>query len=231
MATKTLRPNAAGDETNIQNQYPASTYHWDKVDEVTADDASTYVRCDHGNAVRDLYNIPTYSSGPINKITVYIRCRLYGGGANGAIAYTAIKTGGTAYNGSGNNLTTTWTLYSTEYTTNPQSGVAWTWSDIDSLQIGVQLFGTYVPTPAVDLGDCTQVYVVVDYVSYTDIGIRLKPAGSTLKIGTQTLAGHALRIRKGATTYGIPLIATNDGSACGFRIYDGSAVKSIPKVT
>lgn len=35
--TTVLRPNAAGDETNVQSQLPASGAHWDKVDEATPD--------------------------------------------------------------------------------------------------------------------------------------------------------------------------------------------------
>jgi len=41
--TETLRPNGAGDLTGIGYQSPSSTYHWDKVDEVIADDSTTYV--------------------------------------------------------------------------------------------------------------------------------------------------------------------------------------------
>lgn len=43
MAEETLRPNAPGDETGLNRQFPVSTFHWDKVDEVVADDFSTYV--------------------------------------------------------------------------------------------------------------------------------------------------------------------------------------------
>jgi len=43
IGTEILRPNAAGDVTNISSQNPASGEHCDKVDEVTADDWSTYV--------------------------------------------------------------------------------------------------------------------------------------------------------------------------------------------
>jgi len=43
MATEILRPNAAGDETTIASQYPDSGAHWDKVDEETPDNDTTYV--------------------------------------------------------------------------------------------------------------------------------------------------------------------------------------------
>jgi len=72
---ETLRPNAAGDETNITYQYPNSTYHWDKVDEASADDGTTELHEYGSSYLRDLYNLPASSgSGTINKITVYVRC-------------------------------------------------------------------------------------------------------------------------------------------------------------
>jgi len=48
--SETLRPNAAGDETNITTQYPASGAHYDKVDEATSDDWSTYVSTNSSSA-------------------------------------------------------------------------------------------------------------------------------------------------------------------------------------
>jgi hypothetical protein len=75
MATEILRPDAAGDETNIGGQYPNSTYHWDKVDEVSADNGSTFVYSSNAAYIRDLYALPAPAgSGVIAKITVYVRC-------------------------------------------------------------------------------------------------------------------------------------------------------------
>ena len=48
MAIETLRPNAAGDETNIPIQVPSSGEHWDKIDEETSDEDSTYVTTGYG---------------------------------------------------------------------------------------------------------------------------------------------------------------------------------------
>ncbi len=67
-------------------------------------------------------------------------------------------------------------------------------------------------------------------VVYQDIGFRVRASGSTLKIGVVALNGHKLRIRKGATTYGIPLLTPGDSSDSGLRIFDGSSVKALPKV-
>jgi hypothetical protein len=68
-------------------------------------------------------------------------------------------------------------------------------------------------------------------IEYIDIGIRVRTAGGTITIAAETLtATHKLRIRKGSTTYGIPLLATTDEYASPVRIYDGATVKSIAKV-
>jgi hypothetical protein len=67
---------------------------------------------------------------------------------------------------------------------------------------------------------------------YEDIGIRYRSGSTTYIIaGEELLSTHKLRIRKGSTTYGIPLVATNDASASPIRIYDGSAVKALAKYT
>jgi hypothetical protein len=67
---------------------------------------------------------------------------------------------------------------------------------------------------------------------HKDIGGRIRASTSTIKIGVQDLeATHKVRIRKGNTTYGLKLLATNDPEASGLRIYDGTAVKSLPLVT
>ncbi|MBA7635581.1 hypothetical protein ES703_43185 [subsurface metagenome] len=72
---ETLRPNATGNVTDISSQYPVSGAHWDKVDEVTADNYTTYVSTNSTSYERDLYGIPAHSigSGGINSVTVYFR--------------------------------------------------------------------------------------------------------------------------------------------------------------
>ena len=91
-------------------------------------------------------------------------------------------------------------------------------------------------------GTCYDVEFFSDIWNYTyelrawgpasfDIGIRIRTSSGTIKIGVKDLvATHKLRIRKGGTTYGIPLLATNDPNASPIRIYDGSAIKSLPEV-
>jgi phage-related holin len=157
MGTLILRPNAAGDVTGITVQYPNSTFHWDKVDEAVADDNSTLVSCDPEGDEYDLYNLPAHTdeTGAVNSIKIYFRCYRQNGKAS-----PKLKTGGTEYTGTEVTVTSTWTTYSQTWATNPKTGVAWTWADIDALQIGIRIKGVIVSATS-----CTQVYVEVDYVS------------------------------------------------------------------
>jgi hypothetical protein len=162
MATETLRPNAAGGETGL-DQFPSSGENWDKVDEATPDDGSTYVEPDDtGYFQRDLYNLPAHSegSGTINFIKIYFRCKRDVTGAP-AYAKPSLKSNSTVTDGTQVTLTNAWTTYSQQWNTNPADGEAWEWDDIDALQIGVSLKADYeLYWPA-----CTQVYVEVDYTA------------------------------------------------------------------
>lgn len=105
---------------------------------------------------RDLYNLPASSgAGTINKITVYARFNML---FAGYIARIIIKTGGVVYES--DNLTpgATWNTVSWEWAQNPGNAHAWTWDEIDALQIGI-----YMQLPGSDKNYCTQVYVVIDY--------------------------------------------------------------------
>ena len=71
----------------------------------------------------------------------------------------------------------------------------------------------------------------IEWISYQDIGIRVQTDSGVIKIGVMDLeSSHKLRIRKGNTTYGIPLLDVTDSNASPIRIYDGSNVKALPKI-
>lgn len=186
-ATETLRPNAAGDETSISFQYPTSTYHWDKVDEATADEASTYVYTNSISGQRDLYNLPAHSgSGTINSITVYVRCATSVGYG---YLYVAMRTGGTTYQGSIETADTSWANFSKQWTQNPDTETAWTWDDIDALQIGVKL---YIDNVAY-INRCTQVWVVIDY-TVASAPTVVTNAASSVEETTATVNGNVTAV-------------------------------------
>lgn len=159
-ATETLRPNAVGDETAIENSSEAT--HWEAVDEAAADGMATYVSQLAGVWKRDLYNLPAHSgTGTINSITVYYTAKL-ASDAGDCDTRASIKIDGITYDGDINNVGVAFIEKSEVWAENPASEAAWTWADIDDLQIGVSLWGR-----GIRLAICTQVYVVVDYTAAT----------------------------------------------------------------
>ena len=157
---ETLRPNAAGDECNIEGEDGCSACpnHYDCVDEVEADDATTIVLTLAATYQRDLYNLPASSgSGTINFIKIYFRCRGPDAKARPALKSNSIVTDGTEIATNGG-----YTTYSQQWNTNPATSQPWgsDWSVIDALQIGVSLKQPVYKSGSVK---CTQVYVEVDY--------------------------------------------------------------------
>ncbi len=160
--TETLRPNAAGDKTEL-SQYPSSGQHWDKVGEATADDDSTYVASNSTNWIKDLYHIDDHSagSGTVSYVKGYISCRAISTAENTS-ASVYIKTNGEAYFGTEETVTTSYAVYSYQWDTNPQTGLAWTWDEIDALQIGASLRKANNETKWTR---CTQIYAEVNYTT------------------------------------------------------------------
>ena len=107
---------------------------------------------------RDLFNLSAHSqgSGTINKVTVYAESRR---GASSGYMKIALKSGTTTVEGNEISLLSSYTLHGKEWALNPDTSLAWTWADIDALQIGVALRGF----SSSYWGRCTQLYVEVDY--------------------------------------------------------------------
>ncbi len=164
MATEILRPNGVGSETTLPWVVPnVGADHWQNVDEVTPDEDSTFVARGSASAAwnRDLYALPASSgSGAINNITVYARVKCDGTPAQTNLVISC-RTYSTTYEDVEKTTTDAYANYSKVWTTNPNTGSAWTWDEIDALEIGIKLrrgattYGT----------KCTQVYVEVDYTS------------------------------------------------------------------
>jgi hypothetical protein len=175
--TEILRPNDAGYETAITSQNPASTYHWDKVDEVTPDGDTTCVYMQVASYQRDLYNLPAHSvgSGTINSITIYF-CVGNHSADQAAYAKPSQRSGTTTTDGTEVTKTgaVSYQTFSQTYTINPATGLPYTWDEIDALQVGVCLKSV----SASYIAKCTQVYVEVAYTpvtqAYKDIATRFK---------------------------------------------------------
>ncbi|GAI86426.1 unnamed protein product, partial [marine sediment metagenome] len=78
MPTEILRPNAAGDYTNIAYQFPVESEHWDKVDEESPDDDTTYVYTPSAVQQKDAYGLQDTvipGGSEINSVMAYLRIR------------------------------------------------------------------------------------------------------------------------------------------------------------
>jgi hypothetical protein len=148
-----LRPNGSGSTTNLSPH--GAPNNWQCVnDSGDGDGDTTYVYTTSNGWREDTYQIQNHASesGTILKVTVKIRARSVGGTSQAA---TVIRTHNTVYSGTQNTLGNSYTVYSTEYTTNPFTGGAWAWNEIDALEAGVRLKATG--------GICTQVWIEVEY--------------------------------------------------------------------
>lgn len=159
--TLTLRPNANGTLQEYNNQFPASGSHYDKVDEAVADDSTTYIYNTVTSYKTDTFGIPNHTTetGTINYVKVYYKHLE----ANGQAAYTkaAVYTHTTLYVGTAYNSGGSWAVSSHQWDTNPNTSSAWTWDEIDALEIGVSGIATALPA----YSNVTQVYVEVNYTT------------------------------------------------------------------
>ena len=164
----TFRPSAAGDLTECGKSGDAT--NWECVDDTIPDNFSTYVYDDRifgGDGERDLYNIPDNTQAAayptINSVTIFSVVK-HGDDCCDSFCESwsklLIKTGGTIFESPEkypNYLQ--WNTFSHTWTTNPTGG-AWSWADIDALQIGVRL---QVSRGYADCHlACTQVYMIIN---------------------------------------------------------------------
>ena len=130
-----LRPNGQTGQTSLK---PSSSSNWQCVDETTSDEDSSYVYTTSGSSKTDLYEMQDSSIGygKVYSVTVWIRCKRPSGTG---YAWTALRTYSTSYYGTQILLTGSYVNYSTTYNTNPNTHKAWTWTEVNSIQVGVSL--------------------------------------------------------------------------------------------
>jgi len=171
MATVTVRPTADGTYKQFPVIYPTTpSTHYDKVDEVTPNDATDYIGSNAGDgAAHDFYDtfkkaatgIPSGST--INSVTVYTRGRVIPTPAGSKVTWAeAIYTYGKLYDGATHNYTS-WTTTSTTWTTNPYTGAPWTVDEVEALEIGVKGLDRYDTAGDESWAQVSTVWAVIDY--------------------------------------------------------------------
>lgn len=146
-----IRPNGPGSFSSLNDVCSAN---WQCVDEGSSDDDATYVYGTGGGWSYDRYEADNLSlSGTIDSLIIFMHVRDAGSSHH---ARTSIRTNGNYYDGISILLNgiLSYATFSTTYVTNPATSVAWTWTEINDLEIGVGLNGT---------PRCTQVWAQVFY--------------------------------------------------------------------
>lgn len=165
-----FRPNATGIR-NDSTPY-GSGNRWDNVDDITSDEDATYndLTGDSGGSMNkaDLFAIPdTILTGTIDDVTVFCRARAYLNGS--PILFCGFYAGSTQYWYNVGYVGYSYTTLSKTLGTNPYTGVAWTFTDVNSLQIG----SGYQGNAGQGHMRVTQVYAVVNYHTTVSPEVRM----------------------------------------------------------
>ncbi|MGH8016334.1 MAG: hypothetical protein ACREBV_09100, partial [Candidatus Zixiibacteriota bacterium] len=154
--TIVLRPSGAGSLTNLTTDGCAN--NWECVDETIADeDAARLVRASNSFAT-DVYNYPTPPASSCEILAVSVFCRARLSQTQGEVR-PLVYINGTQFQGTPQAISSSYANYFHQWTTNPNTGANWIWTDINSLQAGTALKGQNVNFPAY----CTQVWIEVVY--------------------------------------------------------------------
>lgn len=132
-AVEILRPVGPGSASDLSAENCST--NWQCVDESTSDGDATYVKGPGSGWNYDLYDTQDHSagSGTIDSVILVVRAKGSGGGMK---AMTYLRANGSNYPGSFNNTTGSYVAYSSVYTSNPNTSAAWTWTEIDAIEIG-----------------------------------------------------------------------------------------------
>ena len=195
MATEILRPNAAGDETNIPTTGGMGTGHWGRVSD---EDDATYL-ANHNNVwLRDLYNLPSPSgSGVVNFVKIYIRIRSL---IEAGWRKTALKIDGSVYETGELTINNeNWYTTFNTWNTNPKTSAAWTFAELADLQIGINLKAYTNPLGSVQVAE---VWLYIDYTPGVVAPTVTTLAATNIQAATARLNGQ---------------ISNDGGEACQYR--------------
>jgi len=205
MAELILRPSSDV-STDLSRNTGSDNYAL--VDDTTSDGDTTYVYQSGVTNLVDKYNTSGRDgeTGTINSITVYAKCK-DNGVHNSDIIRTQIWSGSGSSQGAwGDYTTTSYADYSDEYTTSVDTSSAWTWDEVDSLQIGVRLRG-YDASSEVR---CTQVWAVVDYTLATTTSTTSSTSSSTTSTSSSTSSSTTSTSTSSSTTTTLAHNEAND---------------------
>lgn len=145
-----LRPEGSGSSTALLDENCSG--NWSCVDEPSPDDDGTFVKGEGNSWKDDSYATEDHAtgSGIVDSIKIYI----YGNGGGSKKIRTYLRTNSQNFQGNQITPSSSYTYYSTTYVNNPATGTAWSWSEIDAIEIGCGIRRE---------GKVTQVYLEVYY--------------------------------------------------------------------
>jgi len=168
--TETLYPEGVGSYTEFPYQFPDSGFHWQKVDEIIPDEASTFIysSIDDTGTYIDTFTVQDTSieeGSTINSVTVYIRERSIATTGNlKGYSGTEIISHSTLYEGTFALASSTWSYKTTVYTVNPFTSAEWTLEEINAIEIGGKGRSRYDSKNGEwTTADITQCKIVIDY--------------------------------------------------------------------
>jgi hypothetical protein len=222
MSTEILRPNS---DDFAQLNRSTGSYNYACVDEATKDEAD-YVSALSVSAevvgLTDRYGMPNSAigEGPISSVVIKAYAKYTGLSATLNLKF---HIGGSYYAGSDQNLTTSTALYTRTAATNPATGVAWTWSDIDALIPAFYLApvsDSKTPTTAI----IYQVWVEVNYTEVSHNSKTYTLDGTIQKKGaTKTFTIDGAVMKTDSKTYTLDGALQKLGAVKAFDI-DGAII-------
>ena len=244
MATITRYPTGDESASGTWTVYPTSpTTKWDKVDEVTADNDSTYIE----GASTGAYACSTFSAfdvpagATISEVRVYYTMRKTGTPV--ASGYPCIKTGTTQRIGTASgNPTQSYVGYSAAWTTNPATSAAWEVDEVNGTDAETTHRLTAFGVGGSDMSPSlrfTQVYCVVTYtIDRTATGsLKLQSpiiGGTATNVPPARSADAAFKLQlpvvTGTATNVPPAREGNGGLAAQLPLIGGAATNAPPSV-
>lgn len=154
--TLTLRPNAAG---TYQQWTLVGTNHWTATNDSSD---STYVYA-LDTSVKETENFAdtTHSAETINGVTAYMKC-VSTGSAGAEYARVLWRVSSTDYESASKSISrSTFTWYSESRAVSPYTSAAWTWTEINAIQVGSRV----ATLGAEEEMECSEYYISIAYVA------------------------------------------------------------------
>lgn len=132
----TLRPD--GDSTALNWTPSTSTVHYTMVNEVAANADTNYVQGPSVGFI-DMYTVANLATTPANVVAVQIMSASRKTDAAVREIAHKIRSGATTVNGASKALTASYIYYSDIWPLNPATSAAWTYTDVNSMEIGLEV--------------------------------------------------------------------------------------------